>query len=290
MVYKMDQIGSTNKIYISIYKSSAALFVAIVQIYLIALAMGFDIYQFSWIENKILRLLIAIVFQVVLAGVGYIFIFFLVMKMKTCIWIKKNKNIYVRGTWLHIHIKDNIRIGDVVIQQNFYTISAKAHNITPQENEMYYIDNQTEWRYYLGKVAQDESARDFIGCYSAVKQSSGDINDGIHVLTIHCDEHGYPSQMIGKFSDTFQVNRSITNIDVGEHRGDLLLFRISEDLSKYLTEKHGLNYRLLSTIHKNDKFKNEPFVRELCEIMKNKQYTMSNEGMVPAELLAHRKD
>lgn len=194
-------------------------------------------------------------------------IFQIVCCIKRKLWKRKNKDIWVDGLWLSIHIKKYIRIGTVEIEQSFYSIRANGHNISPP---IYNQERITPWRYYIGGVENDKRALDFIGCYTS-RRGDGGSNDGLHMLQkITSDRSGYVNEMRGRFSDVVAVsNDSLDMIDVADHQGQLCMFRISKACEKYLRRDNGtIDYERLRTLHTQDIFKNEPYSIELNKHLK----------------------
>ncbi len=135
------------------------------------------------------------------------------------------QKIWIKGLWLHIHVKKEIRVGTVEIRQNFNTINAKGHNIRPKTAESETPPKETTWFYTLCKVVDDDSARDFIGCYQASNISQQTTKDGIHVMQIiGCDSKtGFANRMVGVFRDTVRISPDSV-VDIGNQAGQLYFF------------------------------------------------------------------
>lgn len=127
----MDNIGSTNVHYKNISAISVSILLVIFQAYLMLILGGFDIFNFSMLQDDIIRYIIQILVQLVAFSVLYTVIYAVVKKIYCQKWIRENKKIWIKGFWLHIHVKKEIRIGTVEIRQNFNTVNAKGHNIRP---------------------------------------------------------------------------------------------------------------------------------------------------------------
>ena len=121
--------------------------------------------------------------------------------------------------------KKEIRVGTVEIRQNFNTINAKGHNIRPKTAESETPPKETTWFYTLCKVVDDDSARDFIGCYQASNISQQTTKDGIHVMQIiGCDSKtGFANRMVGVFRDTVRISPDSV-VDIGNQAGQLYFF------------------------------------------------------------------
>lgn len=268
----MDNIGKTNIVYKRIFKISVTFFLVLIQCYIMLIELGIDIYKLLHIENVSVQIIFSFILQLFVFSLAYGIIYMITFLSYKKYWITKNKNIYVKGLWLQIHIKDSIRIGTVKIKQNFYTIEATGRNLIPKTNNSEISQKITNWYYYMGKVANDGTARDFIGCYTATKQDVDVNNDGIHILKIITNKNGEPVRLDGKFSDTFSITDEDVNLlNVKEHKGQLILFKMSEQCQNYLIDNTGFRYDLLEKIHKERDFQNEPFVYELNKQLDRKK-------------------
>lgn len=168
----------------------------------------------------------------------------------------------VSGKWLHIHTKEELRIGRVEFwQKGNAIIKADGLNVTPANTPL--KDKVTEWKYTNGFV-QEESSGDvtLIGLYDADCRDGNMDNDGVHILSVKRDENGQPYRMNGKFQD---ILKRAEDSRISEHTGGLQLFRMSGDVENYLAgdEEEGLR-----TLYLQPRFKNEPFVKELCRILR----------------------
>ena len=266
----MDNIGSTNAHYKNISAISVSILLVIFQAYLMLILGGFDIFNFSMLQDDIIRYIVQILVQLVAFSVLYAVIYAIVRKIYCLKWIRENKKIWIKGFWLHIHVKKEIRVGTVEIRQNFNTINAKGHNIRPKTAESETPPKETTWFYTLCKVVDDDSARDFIGCYQASNISQQTTKDGIHVMQIiGCDSKtGFANRMVGVFRDTVRISPDSV-VDIGNQAGQLYFFRISEALRQYLFDGSGFRYDKRSFLHENAEFADEPYVIELKKHLKN---------------------
>lgn len=265
-IFKMDKISKNEDIYKNIFITVSGVFLALVQIYLILIFNGFDLFGFSMIENAIIRIFCQVLIQIIIFSILYIILYNIVYRAKTALWIKHNKDLWVQGIWLHIHIKNNIRIGFVDIKQNFYEVIAKGHNIDPisAEDE----EHITNWSYLMGQVANNKTARDFIGYYKAHKQDKDISNDGMHALTVIEKNDGFPCIMRGNFYDTFKItDDSIDRILANEHSGLLLFFKPSKRCLEFLNAENSI-LENLRKLPNEPRFANEEYVKELNKIMK----------------------
>lgn len=263
---KMDDIGATNQHYKAISNIAMTLTLALLQAYLMLIFSGIDLVNFSMISNDVIRYVVQVFVQLVAFVVIYSAVYAAVKAVYCSRWIGSHKDIWVQGLWLHIHMKNGVRIGTVEIKQNFYTIKAEGHNICPKDKAGKLPQKKdTTWNYTLSKVADDASARDFIGCYTANELGSQTKKDGIHVLKILTPAKGhFPSQMAGCFRDTCKISeQGITN--VGDHAGELFLFKLSPAMQHRLCDENGFRYDLLARLHEDEQFKDEPYIIKLQE-------------------------
>lgn len=262
----MDNIGSTSKHYKNIAKISSGILILILEAYLMLFFSGIDLFSFSMLKNNnVERYILQCIVQLIIFSAIYLIIYFCVKNIYLFFWKRKNKKIWVKGKWLHIHVKNDIRIGTVEIRQNFGTITAKGHNVSPKE----YANSKksdTTWSYFLGKVVDDETKRDFIGCYSAQDIKNQKTKDGMHVLQILSPDSakGYPNIMMGGFRDTFDIGQTIS-ISVGDHAGQLFFYKMDEKCQQYLYDGDVLRYDRLADLHNNPDFASNPYVMKLKE-------------------------
>lgn len=258
----MDNIGSTNSEYKKIYKISISIFVFMLEIYILTIVNYADIFSFNSVNNFFLKIILQSVVQLFIFSLLYTTIYKMVKVVYIKIWIYRNKNIWIKGIWLHIQVKDEIRIGTVKIKQNFHTIEAEGHNIYPDDLG-YDSWRETKWNYIFGKI-KDGKVRytDLIGFYRAGNPGSQDVKDGIHSLEIDDSKPGkITTKMTGLFKDTVKKG----DIVVDDKIGDLFLFRVDKELLGYLRNNSNgpIDYNRLSRLHKQDHYQNHPYVIQL---------------------------
>lgn len=257
----MDNIGSTNKEYKNIITISVSFFLVVIQAYLMMIFCGIDIFNFNMVENLVLKYILQVIIQLLMFAGLFSVIYFCVKALYCRHWIKNHKNIWVKGLWLHIHLKNEPRIGIVDLKQNFYTISASGRNIYPDGIDK--PQRVTTWYYKLGKVNDDrEKNADLIGYYRAGKEAGISSKDGIHILNI---DNNYRKQlsysMVGNFRDT--VNAEGGPID--EHSGKLYLFRLSNEMLKAVTDEESgrIDDEKLARLHLNSEFQSTNYAKRL---------------------------
>lgn len=259
---QLDKIGLANTEYKMISKITISIFAVFLEVYILIVINYTDIFNFSMVENFFLKISLQVAVHLFVFSVSYTAIYKTVKKIYIMYWIHCNKNIWIKGIWLHIHVKDEIRIGTVKFKQNFHDIEADGHNIYP-DGLGYDSWRETKWRYLFGKI-KDRNVRytDLIGIYRAGRAGSQDTKDGIHSLEIDDAKPGqYTTSMKGLFKDTVKKGDIIVN----DKTGDLFLFRVDEELLNYLRSKSNgsIDYDKLSRLHKQDQFQYHPYVLQL---------------------------
>lgn len=268
----MDKkIGSTSHIYRQVYITAYAVILVFFEIYLLfCLFLEKNLGTIPLTKNSLANEIISVIISMIVSSVFSLFIYKCVYSYKEKKWIRDNKELWIKGTWFCIHIKDTIRIGKIEIQQNFNTIAASCMNIALNTTQESIVDLKiTNWKYYVAKIRSAEDGPDLIGCYNATN-SAGISNDGIHSLNLTSkDKDGFPNQFSGFFSDTFKtVNGSTNTLNIADHSGQLFLFKPTKDLLEHLTSSNGgFDYQAFSNLHNNPRFASEEFVIKLKEIL-----------------------
>lgn len=127
----MDKIGSANTEYKNISKITISIFAFLLEVYILVVINCVDIFNFNMVKDIFLRIVLQVVVHSLVFSSSYIVIYKIVEFIYIKHWIRCNKNIWIKGIWLHIHVKDEIRIGTVKFKQNFHDIEADGHNIYP---------------------------------------------------------------------------------------------------------------------------------------------------------------
>lgn len=258
----MDKIGSANTEYKNISKITISIFAFLLEVYILVVINCVDIFNFNMVKDIFLRIVLQVVIHSLVFSSSYIVIYKIVEFIYIKHWIRCNKNIWIKGIWFHIHVKDEIRIGTVKFKQNFHDIEADGHNIYPDGLD-YDTWRETKWRYLFGKI-KDRNVRytDLIGFYRAGSAGSQDTKDGIHSLEIDDAKQGQlTTSMKGLFKDTVKKG----DIVVNDKMGDLFLFRADKELMAYLRNNSNgfIDYNKLSRLHNQDQFQNHPYVLQL---------------------------
>ena len=253
---KMSTSEKNKSIYNYIYTISGLILVFIIEIYLQLCANGIKLFTVPGYENKVVNILIEFCIHWIVFSGMYILIYKIVSILTAQIWIRKNKNIWIAGTWLHIHEKDKVRVGIVKIEQDYYNIKAQAMNMDPTKNDK--LSDFTTWSYCMAQVnhVTEDVGRGFSG-----------LNYGIHRPTIICNKTGYPSFLHGNFYDTFKIKSNVINsANANEHCGALSFFKPSKQCLQYLISGGSEMDRLKELLYQPD-FSNEPYVRELKNVL-----------------------
>ncbi len=265
--FNADNIKDDYGIYKDIFIASSAFTILVIQIYVLCITNGLDLVNFSWIENRILSVIVQVLVQIIGFGVINVFIFWCAFKVKERAWIKANKQMMLQGRWLHIHDKDNVRIGVVTIHQRFSAVDVKAFNIAPKAPGIS-DSGRTKWEYLNARIYPPElSGIEFFGCYVSRKKN-GTINQGVHIFdTVDVDANGYPVRMMGSFCDTFRVAEEKVE-DIQDRKGQIAMYKMTPALEKIIYGAGGVNYEALAAIADNPSCADEPFVQALQEIIK----------------------
>lgn len=179
-------------------------------------------------------------------------------------WNLTHKYMKIAGKWLHVHEKENIRIGVVDFDQNFSSVSvSEAINISPAEVE---DSGTTKWGYTTARLyPQDLPGVEFIATYYS-RKANGGTNTGTHIFdSVNLDGKGLPVSMIGKFCDTFEVVHD--NIDIADKRGNIYLYRMSKKVRKYLYGDNGFDENKLRSLISDPEFAEEDFVKKVKDVI-----------------------
>jgi len=203
----------------------------LVDVYLSVMTADFNLaHLFAFIENEHLRIAVLALFQMALLGSSYGIVYFAISLVYKFFWKIKNSRLYLRGAWLHIHDKEDAKIGVVDIGQDFYDLTVTATNIKPRSNAP--SEKQTTWYYIATAFSPNGSIEDkLVGCYLAHRK--GERNKyGVHLFTSSSGSP-YPTALEGNFGDIFKAeDKNVTN---GRDRtGKLYLFRMPKCIKKYI--------------------------------------------------------
>ncbi len=255
--FKMDKIGINSEIYKSIFFATNTIFLIIFEIYIMLAFNGINILNFESISNDTLRIILQILAQIISFSAIYAILHKIVFKIKSLIWIKQNKEIWLQGIWLHVHEKKDIRVGIVKIKQNFYEIEAQAQNINPS---MVDNDKITDWYYSMARVSLNEKDESFVGYYKTHKHDVSENNDGMHRLIVTSRKNGYPCIMRGNFYDTVHPNNN--EYEIKDHCGKLTFFKPSKECLKALNDNSSM-LKAVQNLPNDYRFKGEEYVVHL---------------------------
>lgn len=254
-----------DKIYKQIFLWSSGLMIFLLTIYIVFLSYGFDFLNIDFIENKTVQIIASILIQF-LGTVGVnVCIYGLVYKIFEFRWKKENKDIYIKGEWLTIHNKGNVRIGVANIQQSFKTIKTEAYNISPKVDGIKQKP-KSNWEYSCVSLRpQHLVGISFLGCYVSKKDSENIM--GVHQIdSIEINEKidKYPYIMSGKFCDTVKnKGKKLTNVD--DNVGEIYFYKMTPEIKEYLS--NGEKEEQLKNILNEKTLENELFVKKLSSIV-----------------------
>ncbi|MDD5806661.1 MAG: hypothetical protein PUD02_04955 [Eggerthellales bacterium] len=268
---RMDGIGDNYRIYYQINGSVTAVFIVLIQCYfLFSSRFGLDGFLGALLHtnDELLIGLAAILLDLAMTSGIYLVLKWGYEAWYQRRWIKDHPNLWLRGTWMHIHKKANgvVRTGVVEVKQNYMHIEVRARNYPfPAQGENLVTANQTEWQYYTSVITSDVLGMpDLVGCYIAEKQLSWSTNRGVHVLNIHAtDQEGFPVVLKGHFEDTVGVGQSSD-----DKRGTLMWFKVDDALRSALFEGCTLDpNRLGPELLYDEQLSGEMYVRCLKDAL-----------------------
>lgn len=258
----MDKIGATSKESKRINNISVSIFLFLLEIYILIVINFVDIFNYSMINNFFVQIVFQAITHLIVFTLSFTIVYNVTKGIYSKIWIRKNKKIWIKGIWLHIHVKDEIRIGTVKFKQNFHTIEADGHNIYPY-GLGYDTWRETKWYYLFGKIS-DGNIRftDLLGFYRAGHAGNQNEKDGIHSLELNDPKTGkLTASMQGIFKDTVKEG----DVVIDDKRGDLFFFRADDEVLNFLRkgDSGSIDYERLSKLHLQEQFQNEPYVKQL---------------------------
>ena len=291
----MKKISSTAERYTAIADQTGNIYMVLVSLYLMFSVNGWDPISYvsglitQWIPNNFGQILVQVCVMFITAKVVYDVIYEWIKQEHFRIWLEENKDIYIDGTWLHIHDKEKVRTGDVIISQDFYTISVDGHNIAlPNVETQSHITienlDESDWNYTMAKIVDDEGENTLHGYYASTHGTNK--KTGVHTLTF-TSVKGFPIFMSGTFHDLVEAKEQKKT----DALGDLRLYKLTEDCFYYDQivdiDKGRVNYKKLlllvkdfynarkEMIEKNktdfkdyDKFLNDPYMSDITDIIK----------------------
>lgn len=261
---QIDQFED-DKIYNKIFMLSSGIMIFLLSVYFLFLSYGFDFLDFSFMENKTASLIIGVLLQLAgTIGVNAL-VYFSVYKITEIKWKKENKHMYLKGEWLTIHSKENVRIGLVRIEQSFKTIRAEAFNVSPKVDGIKQKE-KSNWEYTCASLyPQQLVGIRLLGCYVSKKEFETIM--GVHQIdSIDINEEidQFPTIMSGHFCDTVKNDgKNATNIS--DNMGKIYFYKITPQIKRFLCQ--GKKDEQLQTILDEDSLKGELFVKKLESII-----------------------
>lgn len=283
--FLMDSFDTTGSHYKNITLSASSVYVIVLSIYLVCVQKGLDLNEFAnslieqYIHNDVIVTLLQLVVSGISAGIVYTIIYTIVYVRYCYKWKKAHQSVWIKGTWLHIHDKENIRVGVVRIKQNFHSIRVKGYNFDPTALNAAEKVMETSWHYSMGKIADDTDNDYVTGYYSATRGMN--TKSGIHNLRIISPRDGHdPVTMIGTFHDI--VNGK--NQKIEDSLGNIYMFKLTRKQAHYRELKSNddqqLCYRLAEIIkNRSEDYMSESYFKRLTEVLErhNKKDSEDNQ-------------
>lgn len=254
-----------DKIYKNIFMWSSGITIFLLNVYFLFLNYGFDFLNVDFIKNKTLYLIVCVLIQLIgTIGIN-VLIYALVYKYFEIKWKKENKRMYIKGEWLTIHDKGNVRIGFVKISQSFRTIKAEAFNVSPKIEGIKQKE-KSNWEYSCVSLEPQQLVGiRLLGCYVSKKDCETIM--GVHQIdSIDINEEidKHPYMMSGKFCDTVKNSgKKLINID--DNIGEIYFYKITPEIKRYLNK--GEKAEQLRTILNEKNLESELFVKKLSSII-----------------------
>lgn len=273
--FRMDSMSGDHEIYKGVFETTMGIMSLITALYLLLIGNGID--PVSAIAGFLSGLIpastqvITAVLEAVMEIAGFFgiqsMVYGAVMRHTETEWAKNNKEMLLQGKWLHIHDKDNVRIGVVDIDQNFTQLKVKAFNINPLDPKIS-DKGRTKWSYITSKLYPRElTGIEFFGSYAA-RKADGTINQGVHIFHTMdvSSETGIPMYLNGHFCDSFRVSEQVVD-DINNRKGEIHLFRMTPALEDLIFIENGVDYARLGNILKETSLEDEPFYRMLSKVV-----------------------
>lgn len=237
----------------------------------------------DFIQNDLVREAAVWLVQYLFLGFSATVVYAAVAFVYTWLWRIKNKKIWYDGMWLHIHEKDNVRIGVVSIQQSFFDLQISGTNVSVNSDTTEV--KKTAW-YYIGSLIEPSGAMqdELVGCYMANR--SGEKNKyGVHIFDRVERPHGIPEHICGEFGD---ILRDVSNdsFEISDKMGKIHMYRMPKCISSYIKckgyDEKNFDYGRLGNIlqlseqtsdydpKKIAQIRNTAFFKKLSNIMSGK--------------------
>lgn len=273
--FRMDEMSGDHEIYKGVFETTMGIMSLITALYLLLIGNGIDpVAAVASFLSGLIPTSTQVITAVLEGGMEIVGFFGIQSMVYTAVlrhteteWAKSNKEMLLQGKWLHIHDKDNVRIGVVDIEQNFTQLKVKAFNINPLSPS---ISNKgrTKWSYITCKLYPRElTGIEFFGSYAA-RKADGTINQGIHIFHTMdvSSETGIPMYLNGNFCDSFRVSEREVD-DISDRKGEIHLFRMTPALEEIIYNCNGVDYVRLGSILKESGLEDEPFYQMLSRVV-----------------------
>lgn len=237
----MDVVSSTATEHRKIGQTTGKYFMTVVSIYLIISMNGwnpiadFNSFLSEMIPSGFGQIVVQIITMFLSADLLYKIIQHFVTYKHCLEWRSANKNIWVKGLWLHIHDKKKVRVGVVDIDQDFYSITVEGYNVSPKSYNM----DESRWTHLLGRIVKTDNQHTIYGYYEN-KHGFDGTKGGMHEFDIlNTSNNQYPIQMKGFFRDLINSKGQ----DISNSVGEIFLYRLTEETPYYhkiIDNKSGL--------------------------------------------------
>ena len=227
----------TSKIYAGIYLLTIVFTVFVLELYS---SLEIDFLQFLNVSGPSLYILKVVIFILHWAvfALFYVGLSELILKIKRWKWKKDNPGLDIEGVWLHIHDKEDVKIGVVEIKQDFYDLSVDAENIKPHTDD----DTTTKWHYIGAQFKPSENAQiQLIACYFG-RRSQETFKQGVHLYREFHSENGKVQKMTGEFGDALNITSGQKPVEVHDKTGKILLYRMTPEIKEYINFKSVDHY------------------------------------------------
>ncbi len=194
-------------------------------------------------------------------------------------WQRSHKEIWYDGVWLHIHEKENVRVGFVDIKQNFYELDITGENYDIEQNAG--VGGGTTWHYIGSEFPADENGNALVSCYTALRK--GQIKKyGLHMLEKKkTTANGMPEILKGSFGDALKIEDA-KGITVSDRTGSLYLYRVTKE-NRHIFEKYLKDRSRIPEILNDPDAAGTDFIRDLKDVIKRSKFN-SQFGNVNREL------
>lgn len=273
--FRMDEMSGDHEIYKGVFETTMGIMSLITALYLLLIGNGIDPVAaaagfLSGLIPASTQVITAVI-EAIMEIAGFFgiqsMVYRAVLRHTENKWAAEHREMLLQGKWLHIHDKDNVRIGVVDIDQNFTQLKVKGFNINPLDPKIS-DKGRTKWSYITCKLyPRALTGIEFFGSYAA-RKANGTINQGVHIFHTMdvSSETGMPMYLNGNFCDSFRVGEQTVD-DINDRKGEIHLFRMTPALEKIIFTGSGIDYARLGNILHEEELEDEPFHQMLSKIV-----------------------